>query len=694
MAHAITVHSDIDSSLLFVRMRASEQLGRLFSYEVELLSENPTVKLRKLLGTPMVVTLKTDDGYQRHFHGIVCEAAQTGFETISKVRYTRYRVQLVPKPWLLTRKVDCRIYTAKSVPTIVKDLLGEIGYADVKLSLSGDYAARDYCVQYRESTFDFITRLMEQEGIYYYFTHTASTHTMVLADALGAHAAISGFAQIPYCPPVEYGKREAASVFSWGAAESVHALKYQLTDYDPLAPKTSLLGTENIDDGSSFHGVSGLDVFDYPGMHATADDGRHYAQVRVEALNVRHRAFDGQTNACGMAAGGLFTLKDFPLADLNQEYLVTATTIDLSDPGYHAGAEQGDEPFQCRFEAITSKTPFRNLPSVAKTRVVGLQTAVVCGSDTDEEIAVDKYGRVQVTFHWNKPDKDKAQSSCPVRVASSWAGKGWGAVSIPRVGQEVVVSFLEGDPDRPLIIGSVYNADNMPPYALPDNKTQSGIKSRSLLGTADDANELRFEDKKGSEQFFIHAQKDMVEEVENDHTVTIDHDETSTIKNDQTLTVKHDQTTTVENNQTLTVNNDQTETIKHDRKVTVQNDDSLDVSMNGTTSIGQKFKLSAGTEIELVTGASSIVMKSSGDIEIKGLNIKITGSIGVKVEGQVEVGIKAGATMDLGAGASLKAHSDGMLEVAGTAMTTVKGTMTSVKGDAMTQVSGGIIMIG
>ncbi|HET6433614.1 type VI secretion system Vgr family protein [Dyella sp.] len=694
MAHAITVHSDIDSSLLFVRMRASEPLGRLFSCELELISESAEVKLRKLLGTPMAVTLKTDEGDERHFHGIVAEAAQTGFETISKVRYARYRVQLVPKPWLLTHRVDCRIYNAKSVPTIVKDLLGEIGYADVKLSLSGNYAARDYCVQYRESSFDFITRLLEQEGIYYYFTHTASTHTMVLADALGAHAALSGLAQIPYCPPLDYGSRAAASISEWRTAESVHALKCQLTDYDPLNPKTALLGTENIDDGSSFHGVSGLDVFDYPGLHASADDGRRYAQVRVEALNARHLAFEGRTDACGMATGGLFTLKDFPLAELNQEYLVTGTTIELADPGYHAGAEQGVEPFQCRFEAVTSKTPFRNLPSVAKTRVVGLQTAVVCGSDTDEEIAVDKYGRVQVTFHWNKPDKDKAQSSCPVRVASPWAGKNWGAVSIPRVGQEVVVSFLEGDPDRPLIIGSVYNADNLPPYALPDNKTQSGIKSRSLLGGADDANELRFEDKKGSEQLFIHAQKDMVEEVENDHTVTIDHDEISTVKNDQTLTVKHDQTTTVENNQTLTVNNDQTETIKHDRKVTVQNGDTLDVTMNGTTSIGQKFKLDAGTEIELVTGASSIVMKSSGDIEIKGLNIKITASMGVKIEGQVEVGIKAGATMDIGAGASLKAHSDAMLEVAGAAMTTVKGAMTTIKGDAMTQVSGAIIMIG
>ena len=225
MAHAITVSSDTDSSLLFRRMHATEELGQLFRYELELLSENASTDLRQLLGTPMSVKLMTDDGFTRYFHGIVAEAEQTGFETVSRVRYTAYRVVLVPKPWLLTRKVDCRIYTAKSVPTIVKDLLGEIGYADVKLSLSGDYAARDYCVQYRESGLNFISRLLEQEGIYYFFTHSASRHTMVLADALGAHAATGGFEAVPYCPPAQRAGRYAASIGEWRSAQQVHALR-------------------------------------------------------------------------------------------------------------------------------------------------------------------------------------------------------------------------------------------------------------------------------------------------------------------------------------------------------------------------------------------------------------------------------------------------------------------------------------
>nr|WP_199039240.1 type VI secretion system tip protein TssI/VgrG [Dyella sp. ASV24] len=668
MAHAITLSSDLGDKLLFASMRADEQLGRLFRYDIEVVSQDDKVDLRSLLGTSMTVKLATTDGYTRHFNGIVVEAAQTGFRTIDRLSYAIYQVALVPKPWLLTRKVDCRIYVDQSVPDIVRTVLGEIGYGDLKLSLSGNYDKRDYCVQYREDYFSFISRLLEQEGIYYFFTHSASTHTMVLADALGAHARTPSFEKIPYAPPVQQGKRHAASIEAWQQVRGVHATKVQLTDYDPLNPKTSLLATEEIGHADDCHEISGLDVFDYPGSHVVSATGEHYALVRAEANNVRRSRYEGRTNACGMMIGALFELKDFPRSAWNQEYLVTATRIQLAESGYASG-DNGAEPFTCELEAIESKLPFRSLPLAIKPTIVGLQTAVVAG-DTAEDIAVDKNGRVQVIFHWNKLDKPNGRQSCPVRVASPWAGKSWGAVSIPRVGQEVVVSFLEGDPDRPLIIGSVYNADNPPPYSLPDNKTQSGIKSRSLQGGTEDYNEIRFEDKKGSEELFLHAQKDMREEVENDHVVEISHD------------------------QTVTVKNDQTETVQHDRKLSVGNDDKLDVTQNATTSIGQTFKLTAGTEIQLVTGASSIVMKSSGEIEIKGVNIKISGDVSVKVEGQVEVGVKGGATMDIGAGASLKVHSDGMLEVNGAAMTTVKGAMLTLNGEGMAKLGGGITMIG
>ncbi|MGN2249693.1 type VI secretion system Vgr family protein [Frateuria sp. GZRe14] len=674
MTYRMTMTSSLGDKLTAASLTGSEQLGRLYSYQLKMWSEDNGIDLLALLGSAITVTYE-EGTYTRHVNGIVAEASQSGFESFQGKEYAAYSVTLVPKAWLLLNKVDCRIYLNQSVPDIVKAVLAEIGYSDIKLELTASYPAREYCVQYREDYFNFISRLMEQEGIYYFFRHADGVHTMVLADSLGAHSASDGFATLPYLPQAgDSGASHEIAVTEFSPARSVQTIKYSLTDYDPLKPKASLLGVNSASNADGNHAMSDLESFDYPGEHDSADVGKHYAQVRVEAINAMQSQFSGATNAGGLLTGALFKLEGFPQAKLNQEYLVAGSTLHIANPMQGGEGEQ----VHCSFTAIQSKQPFRAMPMAVKPMVVGLQTAVVTGSDTAEDIAVDKYGRIQVTFHWNKPDKKNAQSSCPVRVASAWAGKNWGAVSIPRIGQEVVVSFLEGDPDRPLVIGSVYNADNMPPYTLPDNKTQSGIKSRSLLGGTADFNELRFEDKKGEEDFFIHAQKDMHEEVENDHVVTIDHDETVTVKHDQTLTVE----------------NDQTETIKHDRKVTVQNDDKLDVTNNGTTGIGQKFKLTAGTEIELVTGASSIVMKSSGDIEIKGVNIKITGSVGVKVEGQVEVGVKAGATMDLGAGATLKMHSDAMLEVAGGAMATVKAPMLTLKGDGMNQVSGGVVMIG
>jgi type VI secretion system secreted protein VgrG len=399
--------------------------------------------------------------------------------------------------------------------------------------------------------------------------------------------------------------------------------------------------------------VPKLDSFDYPGDHLSTDAGKHYAQVRLEASNVAQSLCTGATNVCGVLTGALFKLTKFPRSELNQEYLVVGSTVHIENAAEVSGQQGGDQ-FFCHFSVIQSRQPFRSMQTAVRPTIAGLQTAVVSGSDTAEDISVDKYGRIQVTFHWNKPDKENFHISCPVRVASSWAGKNWGAVNIPRVGQEVVVSFLEGDPDRPLVIGSVYNADNMPPYALPDNKTQSGIKSRSHQGGgADDFNELRFEDKKGSEDFFMHAQKDMHVEVENDRVVAVDNDEKMTIKNDQT------------------------EDVKGKRTTTVGKDDKLDVTGNGTTTIGQKFKLSAGTEIELVTGAASIVMKSSGDIDIKGVSVNIKG-VNVKIDGDATVAAKGGASAELSSSGS----------------TTVKGSMLSLKGDGMAQLSGGIIMIG
>jgi len=626
MAHAITLTSNLGATLLFANMTAKEPLGRLFSYRLDMISKNAAVDLRQLLGTSMTVKLVTPQGYTRYFNGIVAEAEQGGFVMIEDVRYAVYKAVLVPKPWLLTRKQDCRIYKSMSVPEIIRNVLAEVGYGDLKLSLTGNYRARDYCVQYRESYFDFISRLMEQEGIYYFFSHTQSAHTMVLADALGAHATVPTFEQIPYAPPTERGHRMKASISEWEMAHTVNSTKVHLDDHDYLHPKASLLATEEGSDASDTHHISGLDIYDYSygyqGDSQQLTDGQRYAKVRVDALSVPQATSTGVTDACGVGTGILFTLKDFPLSEANQEYLVTDTELRLVEVDYMAGIggiDNGEEPFACRFSVIKSRQPFRSLPITAQPRISGVQTAVVHG-DTSEDIAVDKYGRVQVNFFWNAPGKPNAQCSCPVRVASSWAGKRWGAVQVPRVGQEVVVSFLDGHPDRPLIIGSVYNADNMPPYALPENKTQSGVRSRSHQGGGlEDYNEIRFEDKKGSEELLLHAQRDLVEESEHDHSVQV----------------------------------------------------------------GRNYRLKAATQIELVTGDASIVMKSSGEITIKGLSVKLVGEVDLGLQAGATMTINSIANLTLSSEAAMEISSAATVTVETEALMLTGTTLASLTGGAL-----------
>jgi len=622
MAHAITLASNLGTSLLFSNMTATESLGRLFSYRIEAISKNPQVDLRALLGTPMTVKLVTPQGYTRYFNGMVNECEQGGFVNIDNVRYAVYTFGVVPKAWLATRRRDCRIYRSMSVPQIVKSVLADAGYADVKLSLSGTYAPRDYCVQYRESSFDFISRLMEQEGIYYFFTHADGVHTMVLADALGAHSPVPGFEQIAYAPPTARGKRMKASISDWTTARAMNATRVQLDDYDYLKPKASLLATEDVTDKDDAHSVSGLDIYDYAydyvGHDQRLQDGQRYAQVRADALNVPMLTSAGHTDACGVTTGALFRLKDFPLADANQEYLVIETEMRLVEPDYvtGGGADEGEEPFRCAFRAIRSRQPFRTMPLTPRPVIAGLQTAVVEGN-TPEDIAVDKYGRVQVTFFWNRPAKPNAQSSCPVRVAQMWAGKRWGAQFIPRVGQEVVVSFLDGNPDRPLIIGGVYNADNMPPYSLPENRTQSGVKSRSHTGSTEDYNEIRFEDKKGSEEVLIHAQKNLREESEHDHDVQV----------------------------------------------------------------ARNYTLTAGKQIRLVTGLASITLNSTGEIAIDGTNVTVNGELNVAMTSGLAMELNSKANLNISSIAAMEILSEADCLVQSTNLQLI-GTATAILGGA------------
>jgi type VI secretion system secreted protein VgrG len=628
MPHAITLKSDLGEGLLFVRMKAHELMGRDYRFALEAISMNDAIDMKGLLGKPMSVKVKEPEtGYTRYFHGIVSEAAQQGYITVKELVYATYTFTLVPKLWLLQHRQDSRIFKNQTVPQLVRKLLADIGYTDLKLRLSGNYVAREYCVQYRESDFDFISRLMEQEGIYYYFEHSDSKHVMVLSDSLGSHQAVPGFAQLSYSPPIANGKRRKGSIWDWTGARSAQVKQVKLTDYDYLKPKFKLDVQDAPAEPSGGAALGELEVFDYPGRYDKTAVGRDYARVRAEARNVPAETYRGRSDAVGLQVGALFNLKDFTVAAHNREYLVTAAVTELVEVNYTSGmpTEETLPPFITDVDLVPSRTPYRSAQTTPRPLIAGLQTAVVHG-DTPEDIQVDRYGRVEVDFFWNPPGKKGALCSCPVRVSTPWAGRRWGAIHIPRVGQEVVVSFLEGDPDRPLIVGSVYNDDLMPPYALPANKTQSGIRSRSHpRGGAEDYNEIRFEDKKGREELLLHAQRDLRHVAEHD-----EFGETG-----------------------------------RDRDHKVQRNDTLDV--------GRVLKIRAGMRIELVSGASKITLDSTGRIDISGVNIRVDGRANTTVTGAMVV-VNATAMLNVMSSGPGVMRANGMLMLQASGLARLQGT--------------------
>ena len=594
--------------LLLQSLDGSEELGRLFHYQLELTSENSAVKFDQLLGKPMGLTLELHDGGKRYFHGIACNCRQT----VGNGQYAGYQVSLRPWLWLLTRTSDCRIFQNKTVPDIIKQVFRDLGFSDFEDSLSRSYREWEYCVQYRESSFDFVSRLMEQEGIYYYFRHEKARHVLVLADAYGAHSTVDGYASVPFFPP-EQQMRERDHFYDWQLAREVQPGSLALTDYDFQRPAASLEVRSSV---SRSHGNADYPLFDYPGEYVQSKDGEHYARTRIEAIHTQFERVQLRGRARGLGSGHLFKLTGYDRADQNREYLVVGARYRIHQDAYETGFADASEQFTSELDCMDASQAFRPLPLTPMPIVRGPQTALVVGPG-GEEIWTDQYGRVKVHFYWDRHDQSNENSSCWMRVSQAWAGKNWGAVHIPRIGQEVIVSFLEGDPDRPIITGRVYNAEQTVPYELPANATQSGIKSRSSKsGTPANFNEIRLEDKKGEEQLFIHAEKNQDIEVENDETHWVGHDRTKTIDNDETVHVKHDRTETVDNNETITIGVDRSEQ--------VGNNETISIGVNRTESVGSNETISIGSDRTESVGSNETISIGSNRTENVGSNETIT----------------------------------------------------------------------
>lgn len=621
-----------DVGLKFKSMSAQEEVSRLFEFQVLAVAEDPAISADDLLGTLAAVSLEAADDTKRWFHGVV---TAFGIEGVEGREYT-YRLTLRPWLWLMTRSADIRIFQEMTAPDIIKQVLGEYTGTIVD-ELSGSYGTRTYCVQYRETDFNFVTRLMEEEGIFFYFRHAEDKHELVLADASSTHVATTGFEEIVY---LEDDKRvlEVQAINTWQMRHEIQTGKYTLSDYNFETPSTSLTSTTAA--GTRSHAENAHEVYDYPGLYAAKGDGDTRAQIRLDEHSARFGRFTGEGSTPGLVSGALFTLTNHPRDDQNGDYVVLSTQIDMVQAGYESGGEQ-DTMFLCRFVAKAAADPYRPPRITRKPTVAGPQTALVVGGGEAGDIETDEYGRIKVQFHWDRLGEKNADSSCWLRVAAPFAGNGWGMIAVPRIGQEVVVSFLEGDPDQPLVTGSVYNAEQKVPYPLPANATVSTVKSRSKLGAAAEFNELRFEDKAGSEYLLLHAQKDRLEFVEGTLKSQIGIGDG---EGDEHRTVKKDRKEKIEG-----------ELHQHVLKDVKQKFDkgfSMKVAEHMAFETADGWSLKTTADVAIDSGAT-VSIKTADDVHLKsGANIGAEGSQNVYIKGGSNVVIEGGTEITLKAGGS------------------------------------------
>jgi type VI secretion system secreted protein VgrG len=592
------ITTPLGPNILLVRgYHGEEAISELFRYDLELYSEDPSLDFTQIVGKAVTLQIPLSTGSFQYVNGIVGRFTQAGRDD----RFTTYFAELHPWLWMLTMSADCRIFQNKSSLDIVKQIFSDLGFSDFSDKTTATYTARDYCVQYRETAFTFISRLLEEEGITYYFTHDTSKHTMVLVDGSSSWGTCPGLSSARFVGRGP-GYNSDDVVVDCALEQAVTVGQFKADDYNFTTPATALLATANGSDTTR-------SIYDYPGLYAAQSDGETITSRRLAALEVPSTTLRGSSLCRSFHAGATFTLANHSRANLNASYVLRRVAMHGTQDDYSNS-----------FEAFPAATVFHPPLATPRPVIAGTQTATVVGK-AGEEIWTDQYGRVVVQFHWDQLGKNDEKSSCWVRVAQGWAGNLWGSVFIPRIGQEVVVSFLEGNPDRPLITGCVYNAQQVVPYTLPAEQTKSTLKTNSSKGGSG-FNEIRFEDKAGSEELFIQAQKDMTVSILNNEGLTVAGTRTLDVTGNETHTNKGDYTSTVSGNYKLTISGNLT--IEASGSVNIKS--GTDFTNNAGTSLtnksGTDMMNDAGTSLTNKAAASQTV-DGGGMLTVKGGLVKI-----------------------------------------------------------------------
>ncbi|EEZ6229973.1 type VI secretion system tip protein VgrG [Escherichia coli] len=627
--------------LLFASLGGTETVGELFTYSIKLktpdilnlgyVSPAANLQLKPMVGKDLCVNIELDGGGKRYISGLVTAARVAGHQGRSVV----YELRLEPWLKILTHTSDYKAFQNKNVVEILDEVLDEYPWP-VEKRLVENYPTRAWQVQYGETDFDFVQRLMQEWGIYWWFEHSENSHTLVLADAINVHKACADSPLVCY---YQKGlKLDKEFIHTITANESLRSGQWVLNDFDFMKPRSLLKSTVA---NPRETGLAEYEHYEWPGDYFTKSEGEMLTRIRMEEQRSPGSRVQGSGNIRTLMTGFTFTLENYPTAEVNREYLLVQTTLFIQDNAQHSGQEQHFS-YSTSFELHPTSEVYRPQRTLSKPHTKGPQSAIVTGP-AGQEIWTDKYGRVKVQFGWDRYGKNDENSSCWVRVSYPWAGKGFGGIQIPRIGQEVLVDFKNGDPDLPIIVGRTYNQDTMPPWGLPGAATQSGFYSHTIGGGPTNANALRFEDKTGGEEIWLHAEKD------------------------QRIEVNNNESHWVGNNRLKVIDKTETAIIGEERSLTVQMDDTSLAGQNKTIQAVQNLRLAAGDSIILSCGNTILQMTSDGIFNITCKNFNITATENGKINtqsGQLDLNMNNRAADILPPGTSEKTALQLAIDVA------------------------------
>lgn len=656
----LKVFTDTGLPLFLRELSGFEAISKPFEYELEMIApvEESSIAADQIVGRNVSFSVERDDLGPRYFNGFVNQFRYVGQNKLG----VTYRATVVPWLWFLSQTTDCRIFQFQKTPEIIATIFSDLGFTDFDFSmLRADYHEREYCVQYRETDLDFVSRLFEEEGIFYYFRHEGDTHTLVAGDATVAYYPCEE-PQVEFADPDGTGD-QINQITDWEHAYEFRTGKVAFRDYNFITPGrkletkeetiTKLVNSKNYED------------YDYPGRYAEQPTGQNFSRIRMEEKEVDHDKAKGTCTYRSFSPGAKISIKEHPReVEIGKSYVLTRTEIFASaGDSYRVDHDTPEDNFSTRFECIPAEVVFRPQRLTPQPIVEGPQTAVVTGPP-GEEIHTDEHGQIKVQFHWDREGQYDDNTSCWMRVSQVHAGQGWGAMDIPRVGEEVIVDFLEGDPDRPLVTGRVYNAEAMPPFALPAEKTRRGNATKTYKGNG--YNEMSMDDTPGKEQLRMNAQHNM----------------DSNVNNNQTLVVGVDRTTDIGNNDTTTIGNDAAESVGNNKTTNVGNNMKIDV--------GNKLNINAGSSITLKCGASKIYMNSGGVITITGTIITTAAAANASVVAPLTQ-VVGGVMLTTVGGINMM--SGGVCHVGAAGLASVAGGKVDVAASGTTAIKGGLITL-